>query len=549
MKPAAGSSKAFNEENTMSPLQKHRSQDQPKLPAVLANLASLSPSPKAGKMQASEEVLRLFPKTSAQHPLQFVSSEKKEHQTLVVGVVFSGGQASGGHNVIAGLSEALKKLNPDSRLIGFLNGPDGIIRNKTMELTPELIASYRNQGGFDLIGSGRTKIETEEQFQAAEKSAREHNLDGLVIIGGDDSNTNAALLAEYFTERSCKTAVVGVPKTIDGDLKNAYIESSFGFDTACKTYSEIIGNILRDSLSAKKYTFFIKLMGRSASHVALECALQTHCNLTLIGEEIEAKRMTLADITDAIADLIAVRSAKGKDYGVILIPEGIVEFIPEVRALIQELNTLLAKGPLTEELKKQLTPESQRCFTSIPAIVQAQLLMERDPHGNVQVTKIETERLLVEMVQQELNRRAKAGTFTGKFSPVPLFCGYEGRSAFPSLFDAHYCYALGHVAALLVSSKATGYMSVVSQLKRPVSEWQIGGIPLVQMMHQEMRKGKMKPVIRKALVDLDGKPFSNFKELREAWMLADDYRYPGPIQLYGPEELTNTITLTLALEQ
>lgn len=533
----------------MSPLQKLRSDEKPKLPAVLENLANLGAIPKAGKKKASEEVLRHFPHTSGQQALQFAPSENRGHAPLLVGVVFSGGQASGGHNVIAGLDRALKQLNSASRLIGFLNGPDGILRNKTIELTPELIAPCLNQGGFDLIGSGRTKIETEEQFQAAEKSARGHNLDGLVIIGGDDSNTNAALLAEYFTAKGCKTTVVGVPKTIDGDLKNPDIECSFGFDTACKTYSEIIGNILRDSLSAKKYTFFIKMMGRSASHVALECALQTHANLTLIGEEIEAKRMTLADITHAIADLVSARSAQGKDYGVILIPEGIVEFIPEVCALIQELNTLLAKGPLeSDEWKKQLSPESQKCFASIPASVQAQLLMERDPHGNVQVTKIETERLLIEMVQQDLERRAKVGSFRGKFSPVPLFCGYEGRSAFPSLFDAHYCYALGHVAALLIAAKATGYMSIVSQLKRPVSEWQIGGIPLVQMMHQEMRKGKMKPVIQKALVDLKGKPFLAFVEKRETWKLEDDYRYPGPIQLYGPEELTKATTMTLALE-
>jgi diphosphate-dependent phosphofructokinase len=518
---------------------------QPKLPTLLEKLSQLKANEeKSSPQSVDEEILKLFPHTRHQLPLQFTASQAAAHPAYKVGVVFSGGQASGGHNVIAGLWDALQKLNPKSSLIGFLDGPDGIIKNRTVELTPALIDAYRNQGGFDLIGSGRTKIETDEQFQAAETTARQHDLDGLLIIGGDDSNTNAALLAEYFIGRNSKTSVVGVPKTIDGDLKNDFIECSFGFDSACKTYSEMIGNILRDSLSAKKYTFFIKLMGRSASHIALECGLQTRANMTLIGEEIEDKQMTLADVTRTIADMIDARSQQGKDYGAILIPEGVVEFIPEVKTLIQELNSLLASGK-TDRVQEQLSPASAHCFDSIPLSVQAQLLMERDPHGNVQVSKIETERLFIETVKQELSKRS----FKGKLSAQPLFCGYEGRSCLPSNFDATYCYALGHVAALLIASKATGYMGVVCQLHRPVSEWQIAGIPIVQMMHLEMRKGKMKPVIRKALVDLNAPPFRYFQSQREGWMLKDDYRYPGPIQFFGPEALTDAVTQTLTLEK
>lgn len=515
------------------------------LPRQLEEIKNLSTQPKKGERKVSEEILQRFPKTGSQNSLEFIE-KTSSHDPLKIGVVFSGGQASGGHNVIAGLFDAMHKLNPDSTLIGFLNGPDGIIKNKTIALDAVKIDLYRNQGGFDLIGSGRTKIETPEQFSAAENSMRQHNLDGLVIIGGDDSNTNAALLAEYFLDRNCKTSVIGVPKTIDGDLKNEQIECSFGFDSACKTYAEIIGNILRDSLSAKKYYFFIKLMGRSASHIALECAFQTHANLTLIGEEVEANNWTIASITQMIADMIVERSSKGKDYGVVLIPEGIVEFIPEVKALIKELNTLLATPSISaDEVKKKLSPASLHCFEMLPALVQSQLLMERDPHGNVQVTKIETERLFIETVQQELSKRQN---YRGKFSAQPLFCGYEGRSCLPSNFDAHYCYALGHVAALLIDSKATGYMSIIEDLHRPVSEWKIGGIPIIQMMHMEERKGKLKPVIAKALVDLNGKPFQKFKALRQDWLLQDDYRYPGPIQFFGPKELTDAITFTLTLE-
>lgn len=544
-------------------LQKLRGAYKPQLPEALRNIQSLTCKAEDNSKPFDNEVSKLFPKTCHQPILKFDNSKLNGTLPLKVGVVLSGGQAAGGHNVITGLYDALHILNGKSQVFGFLDGPSGIIDSKYIELNNELIDKFRNQGGFDLIGSGRTKIETKEQFSSAEKTVKALELDGLVIIGGDDSNTNAALLAEYFLDKGVKTRVIGVPKTIDGDLKNEFIETSFGFDTATKTYSEIIGNIQRDALSAKKYYFFIKLMGRSASHIALECALQTHPNNTLIGEEIEAEKKTILQITKELADIICERAAKGKDYGVVLIPEGTIEFIPECKQLISELNALLAPEhthlanleKITDKTEKvryisiNLSDVARKCFDSLPEEIQIQLLLDRDPHGNVQVSKIETERLFCETVKRELKTRKKAGTYGGKFSVQPLFCGYEGRSCFPSNFDSQYCYALGNVAALLIQNGKTGYMAVVQNLTKPVIEWKIAGIPLANMLHIEQRHGKAKPVIKKALVELTGKPFQSFQSQRKSWEVEDDYQYPGPIQFFGPAELTDTITQTLQLEQ
>jgi len=526
---------------TQSLLEKLRLEYQPRLPKVLENIETLRPI--FGKCKECVVPLEALSNLSKKDPfISFTNQEPKEHRPLRIGVVLSGGQAAGGHNVIAGLYDAQKKLNPDSELFGFLNGPKGITDNKYREITQELLAAYRNLGGFDLIGSGRTKIETPEQFKAAEATVRALRLDGLVIIGGDDSNTNAALLAEYFLVQNCPTAVVGVPKTIDGDLTNSDIEISFGFDSAVKTYSEIIGNIARDALSAKKYYYFIKLMGRSASHIALECAMQTQPNMTLIGEEIALKKDTLTQIVEGISDMICTRSKNGKDYGVILIPEGIIEFIPEINQLIQELNDLLAQG--VKDVKNKLTQASEHCFSMLSPEFQSQLLFDRDPHGNVQVSKIETERLLIDLVKKALANR---NDYKGKFSAQPIFCGYEGRSCLPSNFDAQYCYALGHVAALLVDLQATGFISCVQNLAAPVEEWQIGGRNLVTMISMEKRQGKIKPVIQKSLVNLKSKQFFAFQKDRQKWAEQDLYRYPGPIQFFGPPELTEAITFTIQL--
>lgn len=542
-------------------LQKLRMHDKPRLPDALHDLASLTVQPDE-KLRKGEGIESIFPNTKEQPIIYFKKKENhKKHTPLILGVVFSGGQASGGHNVIAGLFDALKLLNPHSALFGFVGGPAGILENRSIEITEDLLVPYRNQGGFDLIGSGRTKIETEEQFQTAERVVKDLKLDGLVIIGGDDSNTNAALLAEYFLARHVPTRVVGVPKTIDGDLKNAFIETSFGFDTAAKTFSDIIGNISRDTLSAKKYYYFIKLMGRTASHITLECALQTHPNLALIGEEIEEQKKSLKQITNEIADLICERAKIEKHYGIILVPEGIVEFIPEFKEMIKELNNLFA-GTNTETpidqlgshdekvnfVSSKLSKPSCECFLSIPREIQFQLLIDRDPHGNVQVSKIETERLLMETVRIELQNRQKKGEYRGKFNPQPLFCGYEGRSCMPSIFDSEYCYALGFVSALLVDAGLTGYMSCIRNLYQPTEDWKIAGIPLVSMMHFEQRHGKNKPVIRKSLVDLKGRPYKEFIKAREDWRLEDSYHYPGPIQFYGPAELIEAVTLTLEYE-
>lgn len=504
----------------LSDLQKERLQFQPSIPKVLKHLDTATFSQVARDKdtpdQCPPQMASILPHIS-KHPLIRIQQGNKQlSKPLRVGVVLSGGQAPGGHNVISGLYDALKALHPESYLIGFVNGPTGIIANQWIEITETLVAKYRNQGGFDIIGSSRTKIETEEQFRAAEATARKNHLDGLVIVGGDDSNTNAALLAEFFLAHACHTRVIGVPKTIDGDLQSDLIEISFGFDTACKVYAETIGNLMRDTLSSKKYYYFIKLMGRSASHIALECSLKTHPNFTLISEEVAADKKSLHDIVESLCDLVCARAAKGKHYGVILIPEGLIEFIPEANIL-----------------------------NDLPKEIQAQLQIERDPHGNVQVSKIETERMLMAMVKNALKKRAAAGTYTGKFDPLPHFCGYEGRSALPSNFDSQYCYALGRVAAVLVNGGATGYICYLNHLTSPVHEWQAGGIPLTELMHFEVRAGESKPVVKKTLVDLKGKAFSHFKQHRERWALDDDYLAPGPIQFFGPSELTDSVPMIL----
>lgn len=533
-------------------LQRLRTQYRPKLPNILKDILELKPRIDSNVMEPNDDLRELFPNTYKKPFISYSKHSEVERPELRVGVVLSGGQASGGHNVITGLYDALIRLNPNSKLYGFLNGPSGIIENHSKELSAEELLPYRNQGGFDLIGSGRTKIETKEQFEAALKTVQELNLQGLIVVGGDDSNTNAALLAEFFEERHIPCSVIGVPKTIDGDLKNRFIEASFGFDTATKTFSDIIGNIARDALSAKKYYYFIKLMGRSASHIALECALQTHPNLTLISEEIAAKNMTVAQVTNLICDVICERAQAKKDYGVILIPEGIIEFIPEFKKLIKELNTVLNapgdKEIQRKEICQKLSHESQTCFKSLPEEIQNQLLMDRDPHGNIQVSKIESERIFISTVAKELKDRKSKGLYQGKFSPQGHFCGYEGRSCLPSNFDSQYCYALGQLAGLLVNSRANGYICAIRHLYRPVEDWQLYGVPLVSMIHLEERMGKQKPVIQKALVDLEGYAFDAFKKASEEWRVNDDYHYPGPIQFYGPKELTENVTLTLEYE-
>jgi pyrophosphate--fructose-6-phosphate 1-phosphotransferase len=551
--------------NVFSLLQRHRLQYQPVLPSILRDLKSLIPIEETKKKEnslADPAIKELFPQTIQQPVLTFKKGNLSSVQPLKVGVVLSGGQAPGGHNVISGLLDALKKLHPESQLIGFLDGPSGIIKNKSVALTEEKVAAYRNQGGFDIIGSGRTKIETPEQFEAAVQTLKSHNLDGLVIIGGDDSNTNAAFLAEFCCQQGVATRIIGVPKTIDGDLKNDFIEISFGFDTASKIYSEVIGNLLKDALSAKKYYFFVKMMGRSASHITLECALQTQVNLALIGEEVAAGKQTLKDVVHQIADLICDRAKKDKNFGVILIPEGLLEFIPECQGMIKELNGLLAKDESLAKrvgqaegqarldlIKQHLSQASVECFSSFPEEIQRQLLLDRDPHGNIQLSKIETERLLIALVERELVHRQQQGQYAGKFNSQPLFCGYEGRSGLPSNFDCQYCYALGHVAALLIQSGASGYMCCISNLTQPVEEWEIRGVPIVDMLHFEIRKNKKQAVIQKALVDLEGPVFAAFKKERARWRVEDAYCCPGPIQFEGPRELTESLTLTLQYEK
>lgn len=535
-----------------SRLQEVRQKYVPKLPKILQHLHRIQflQGEKTSAIKHVEELKKLFPKTFGRSRVNAKEGEERSFNPLKVGVVFSGGQASGGHNVIAGLLDALLALNPKSELIGFLDGPSGIIEGKFTKITLQTVAPFRNQGGFDLIGSGRTKIETEEQLAASLKNVQDLKLDGLVIIGGDDSNTNAAVLAEYFLHNKYNTAVVGVPKTIDGDLKNEHVATSFGFDTACKVYSEMIGNIARDSISAKKYTHFIKLMGRSASHIALECALACRPNITLIGEEVFWMRKTLEQITNEICDVIAKRAEEGKNYGIVLIPEGLIEFIPEMGVLIGELNQLAAAQVLNvQDIAKKLSPHALSSFQAMPAEIQKQLLLDRDPHGNVQVSLIDTEQLLMFTVKKELDKRKKEGDFKGKFAALNHFFGYEGRAGLPSNFDTHYCTSLGYTAALLVNEKLTGYMACVGNLEKPVHEWSIAGLPITMLMNIEKRKGKEKPVIQKALVDLKGNPFSYFDMHRDSWAIQDHYRFPGPMQFFGEPDITDTIPLTMILEK
>ena len=552
--------------DSYSPLQKERYAYAPKLPTNIAadfNDISVEFGSPTESVSDQSELKALFPNTYGKPMVRFArntgaGAQKKE--ALTVGVILSGGQAPGGHNVIAGLFDGLKKVNPASRLIGFLSGPSGILKNKYIEITKDFLAGYRNTGGFDIIGSGRTKLETEEQFAECARVLGSLSVNALVVIGGDDSNTNAAMLAEYFLREKKPIQVIGVPKTIDGDLKNGQIEISFGFDTACKVYSELIGNIARDAASAKKYLHFIKLMGRSASHIALECALQTQPNVCLIGEEAESRRMTLMGITDLITDVICKRSEAGMDFGVVLVPEGLVEFVPEIRALIAELNDILAEHSeyfttlsgftaQSEFIHPKLSHDARYTFSSLPWDIQRQFLMDRDPHGNVQVSLIATEKLLVELVGKKLGELAAEGKYKGKFSAQCHFFGYEGRCAAPSNFDADYCYALGTTAVLLVNAGLSGYMSSVQNLHAGQDGMTAGGIPIAMMMNLEQRHGKKKPVIKKALVDLGSKPFKVFASKRDDWAAVTQYRLPGPIQYFGPSSVTDACTITLQLEK
>jgi len=549
----------------LSPLQIARYQYAPKLPGMLRNGIAEICVRNGGATESvadQEKIRALFPNTYGKNEITFQKGQNTaEAKKQTVGVILSGGQAPGGHNVICGLYDALKATDKDNVLYGFKGGPSGLIEDDYIVFDDEYINQYRNTGGFDIIGSGRTKLETEEQFAIVAENCKKHGINALVIIGGDDSNTNAAVLAEYFAAKKAGIQVIGCPKTIDGDLKNEDIECSFGFDTATKTYAEIVGNIERDANSAKKYWHFVKVMGRSASHVALETALQTHPNICLIGEEVAAKKMSLAQITDYIADSVANRAAKGWNFGVAIIPEGIVEFVPEFSVLIAEINELLAGSkadafnalPTWQEkyafIEAGLTKESMAVFAILPEGIQQQLFLERDPHGNVQVSLIESEKLFSAMVKENLAARKKAGTYKGKFSPLHHFLGYEGRCAFPSNFDADYCYSLGYNAFMLIQYGYTGYLSKVSNLSKPAEEWIAGGMPITKMMNMERRHGADKPVIRKALVELEGKPFKFFAENREKWAVETCYVYPGAIQYWGPSEVCDLTTVTLALEK
>ncbi len=544
-----------------SPLQKARYQYSPKLPGMLRNGISEICVKEGNATQSvadQEKIAALFPNTYGEKEITFEKGENTSAaKKQVVGVILSGGQAPGGHNVICGLYDALKATSKENVLYGFKNGPIGLLEDNYVEFDDAYIDAYRNTGGFDIIGSGRTKLETEEQFAVAAKVCEKHGITAIVIIGGDDSNTNAAVLAEYFAAHNTGVQVIGCPKTIDGDLKNEDIECSFGFDTATKTYSELIGNIERDANSAKKYWHFVKVMGRSASHVALECALETQPNICLISEEVAAKKQSLSEIANYIADAVEKRSANGNNFGVAIIPEGVVEFVPEFKALIAEINELLA-GNKTEEfnalgsweekyafIEKGLTAESMAVFAILPQTIQQQLFLERDPHGNVQVSLIESEKLFSALVKDKLTERG----FTGKFNALHHFFGYEGRCAFPSNFDADYCYSLGYNAFMLIQYGYNGYLSKVSNLSKPAEEWVAGGMPITKMMNIERRNGEDKPVIKKALVELDGKPFKFFEANRDTWAVETAYTYPGAIQYYGPTEVCDLTTRTLALEK
>ncbi|MBQ9677727.1 MAG: diphosphate--fructose-6-phosphate 1-phosphotransferase [Prevotella sp.] len=540
-----------------SALQKARAAYQPKLPKALQGAVKIKEGQPTQSVGNQEEIKQLFPNTYGMPIVEFVPAEEANTKKMNVGIILSGGQAPGGHNVITGLFDQIKKLNPENRLFGFILGPGGLVDHNYMELTKEIIDEYRNTGGFDMIGSGRTKLEKVDQFEKGLEIIRELDIKAIVIIGGDDSNTNACVLAEYYAAKNYGVQVIGCPKTIDGDLKNDQIETSFGFDTACKTYSELIGNIERDCNSARKYWHFIKVMGRSASHIALECALQTQPNICLVSEEVEAKEQSLDDIVNYIANAVAVRAAEGNNFGTIVIPEGLIEFIPAIKKLIAQLNDVLAlpeakdisRDEQVDFAKSHLTEENLAVFNSLPVGVARQLALDRDPHGNVQVSLIETEKLLSTMVAQKLERMKKEGKYTGKFSALHHFFGYEGRCAAPSNFDADYCYALGTSAAQLIANGKTGYMAIVKNTTAPADQWIAGGVPITMMMNMERRNGEMKPVIRKALVELDGAPFKTFAAQRDRWAKDTCYVYPGPIQYWGPTEVCDQPTKTLALEQ
>ena len=549
----------------LSPLQTERLKYQPKLPSSLASGISHLISIEGGSTQSvanQDEIKSLFKNTYGKPTVTFqTSSETNSSSLRNVGVILSGGQAPGGHNVIAGLYDALKQANPSNKLYGFLGGPSGIIEGKYVEFDDNFINNYRNTGGFDIIGSGRTKLETEEQFQSSWEVCKKLNISAVVIIGGDDSNTNAALLAEWFVAHNAGIQVIGCPKTIDGDLKNEQIEISFGFDTATKTYAELIGNIERDANSAKKYWHFVKIMGRSASHVALEAALQTQPNITLISEEVEQRKMSLSSIIDYMTDIIVKRSEMGKNFGIAVIPEGLIEFIPELKSMIANLNDIMSSlekdskysnGTDSEKIaiiENSLSSENSSVFKSLPALIKSQLLMDRDPHGNVQVSKIETEKLLISMIEAKLSELKKSGKYSGKFSTQSHFFGYEGRCAFPSNFDADYCYSLGFNAFALINFGLTGYLSSVRNLTEPAKDWIAGGVPLTMMMNMERRHGEMKPVIKKALVELDGPVFKKLEANREDWALNDRYLFPGAIQYFGPSSVCDITTVTLQLEK
>jgi len=543
----------------ISALQKERAGYQPKLPKALQGAVKVQEGAPTQSVDNQEDIKKLFPNTYGMPLVEFVPADSANNAKINVGIILSGGQAPGGHNVISGLFDEVKKLNPENRLYGFLMGPGGLVDHNYIEITAENLQAYRNTGGFDMIGSGRTKLEKEEQFEKGLEVLRKLDIKAVVIIGGDDSNTNACVLAEYYAAKQYGVQVIGCPKTIDGDLKNDQIETSFGFDTATKTYSELIGNIERDCNSARKYWHFIKLMGRSASHIALECALQTQPNICLVSEEIESKDQTLNDIVEYIAGVVAYRAEQGNNFGVVLIPEGLIEFIPAIGRLIQELNDLLAahgadylnldKDAQRKYILEHLSAENKATFETLPEGVARQLSLDRDPHGNVQVSLIETEKLISEMVAAKLDQWKKEDKYAGKFSPLHHFFGYEGRCAAPSNFDADYCYALGSSAAQLIANGKTGYMAIVKNTTAPADQWKAGGVPITMMMNMERRNGEMKPVIRKALVELDGAPFKTFAAQREKWAKETCYVYPGPIQYWGPSSVCDQTTKTLELEQ
>lgn len=538
-------------------LQIARAEYQPKLPQALKGYVCAKEGEPTHSVGNQEEIKAMFPNTYGMPIIEFVPGEKKDFKPFNVGVILSGGQAPGGHNVICGLFDGIKSLNSESKLYGFILGPGGLVDHKYMELTSDIIDEYRNTGGFDIIGSGRTKLEKVDQFEKGIEILRELGIQALVIIGGDDSNTNACVLAEYYAAKKYGVQVIGCPKTIDGDLKNEQIETSFGFDTACKTYSELIGNIQRDCNSARKYWHFIKLMGRSASHIALECALQCQPNICLISEEVEAKAMSLDDVVEYIANAVVERAKDGNNFGTVLIPEGLIEFIPAIKKLIAELNDILAtpeaqavgRENQIDYVKAHLSAENLAVFNSLPADVASQLALDRDPHGNVQVSLIETEKLLSQMVEEKLNQWKAEGKYNGKFAAQHHFFGYEGRCAAPSNYDADYCYSLGYNASRLIANGKTGYMSIIKNTTAPADQWIAGGVPITMMMNMEKRNGEMKPVIKKALVELDGAPFKYFASKREEWAKKTAYVYPGPIQYFGPTEVCDQPTMTLKLEQ